>query len=326
MNSNHSSTIFINGLTVIDAAFLSASGHLVGTSFNASVAIRGPVEEPESVVIDFSACKKRIKALIDDRENGYDHKLWYDPSMVSMRSLTPDVTEIWATHVRLTVPTNATRAVNFQESSDIFLRSHPVAQSIEAYLNAELQLEFPGVEVTVSLDSRPAMPAAEMVRDLCVKALGTEDIALRSAAYPSGFHYTHGLKNSSSWGCQNIAHGHFSFFSVYTEFGALVRWNDIIALQDEIAEHLDNTVFINQENVVGDIENEVSIQYETPDRGKFSMTLDSKVHKLVILTHETTIEYLAKYVRAIMGERMKALGIRAFAISEGPNKGTIEII
>ena len=274
MNTELSSTIFINDLTVIDAAYISASGHLCGTSFTASVAIRGPVEEHESVVIDFSACKKKIKALIDDRENGYDHKLWYDPKFVEINSATHGVTELWANHVRLTLPTNAVRALGCTQG----ITQDEVSKSIENYLNAELQLEFPGVDVTVALHSRPSMPSSGMVRDILAKALGTEDIAIRKTAHPSAFHYTHGLKNSSSWGCQNIAHGHHSFFSVYTEYGSLVRWNDIIELQDEIADHLDNTVFIYQENVIGDLETEISLQYETAERGQFSMTLNSAEH------------------------------------------------
>jgi hypothetical protein len=142
---------------------------------------------------------------------------------------------------------------------------------------------------------------------------------LRSHAKP--FRYVHGLKDSTSYGCNNIAHGHGSFITADK--------NPSNILQD-IADDLDNTVFIRSDNIakfsqVAEIVDTISIQYTT-SRGPFSMILSTPHHKVVILNTETTVEYLAQYVKTKYGAQMKDLGITYFCISEGLSKGAVETL
>ena len=70
------STMFLSDVTVLDHAYIDDSGFIVGGSFHPCFNVSGEIDGTEQVVVDFSAIKKQIKALIDSKETGYDHKLW----------------------------------------------------------------------------------------------------------------------------------------------------------------------------------------------------------------------------------------------------------
>ena len=68
-------TMFFSQPTVIDHAYIDQEGRVVGGSFNPDFLVTGEIDPKEKVVIDFGTGKKQIKALIDHKEFGYDHKL-----------------------------------------------------------------------------------------------------------------------------------------------------------------------------------------------------------------------------------------------------------
>lgn len=71
------STLFIGNLTTIDYAYIHPTRYTIkGGSLNLSVEVTGDIEPVENVVVDFGTIKKKIKSLIDDKEEGFDHKLW----------------------------------------------------------------------------------------------------------------------------------------------------------------------------------------------------------------------------------------------------------
>jgi len=137
------------------------------------------------------------------------------------------------------------------------------------------------------------------------------------------FRYSHGLKDSTSWGCQNITHGHYSFLQFKlgerrsVENGAQ---GNRVKLFEQIRESLDNTMFIRKENVVLNSPTSITVGYKSR-RSKFSIQFDPSRIKHTILETETTVEYLAAYVEEKWGAELKAADCVGVYISEGLSKG-----
>ena len=66
-------TMFFDNVTDLDCALIK-DGNIVGRSFKIAAEVTGPIQTEEQVVIDFSACKKEMKRLIDHDKLGFDHK------------------------------------------------------------------------------------------------------------------------------------------------------------------------------------------------------------------------------------------------------------
>lgn len=123
------------------------------------------------------------------------------------------------------------------------------------------------------------------------------------------FSYVHGLKTSKkSLGCQNIAHGHLSFISV----------SQNPALQNRIADELNESIFIFSENIVSASPNKICLKYTTTERGTFYLEFDPSTYKYQILDTETTIENIAQWVAGKYNTPSGKL-----VISEGLSKGSI---
>lgn len=313
-----SSSIFFNEPTVIDHSYIDEIGRIVGGSVNPSFTVTGAVSSDENVVLDFSSGKKRIKDAIDDNDNGFDHKCWIVRGISQIRSITvtdqtDDLTMLswsWLTSaadgdVKLTVttpqitivaPKNAFRFVaNSQDGNSIYSSNihTAITKEMTEWLNSELP-EF------------------------------TFDVEMRIAPVPSTiqehqlFRYVHGLKRSSSWGCQNIAHGHLSYIDVEAPNADLK--NQILM---SIAKDLDNTIFINSENLTQN-EHFTTIEYESQVRGTFMMWLNRMTqHKYVVLETETTIEHIIEYVAAKYSTQLQLISATKLYVSEGLSKGAV---
>jgi hypothetical protein len=132
---------------------------------------------------------------------------------------------------------------------------------------------------------------------------------------PVKFTYFHGLKNSSSWGCNNIAHGHTSFVEVYDDLG-----NRIPEVEKLIAYYIDGAMMIFKEN----LETPNKISYES-SRGKFSLTFTDNV-KTIIMDKETTIENIIEHVCAQLKPVLDYYAVSRVFISEGLQKGALKEI
>ena len=288
------STLFLRNITCLDYAFITEAGKIEGGSYHVSVEVTGPVEEGEQVVVDFSRIKGELKRAIDDKDFGYDHKLWvmpmsFYPDYCDMRiSEDPEFENgVWidTNFFRIRVPNNAVRMIDALD----------VASDISRYLELELK-RIHGIDLK------------------CEVELSLTGFTSRhSAQY---FTYWHGLKNSSSWGCKNIGHGHRSF----VELKCSGLQDGGTALTRNIAKWLNGTMFIHRDNLKVISESEWEVAYFT-ERGYFNLRFDPKMIKHIVLDKETTIENIIEYVWSRLELERNSVLIESIFISEGLQKG-----
>lgn len=308
--------MYYANLTNIDLAMFVPGGKLRGDSFNLHVKMSGTEDLEEAVLIDFSTAKKRIKSWIDDHKGqGFDHKCWVTvhPEMgIEVNRLPNDVVEISTPHTTVIAPSNCFRILEVEEQQTLNMCSLIDAweNSIGDYLVEKFAQDGQAIEIEVKLTNNMSYPA------FCVPELNG-----------FVFRYTHGLKNSTSFGCQNIAHGHISYIafeespSIWetSSFwpGSRELYSDEIR---KIVNELDGVVFAWSENVTEVADGWVTIKY-TSSRG--AMLQKVKEQDCIILDCETTVEHLAEFVAGRYRDILESLGIAKVYVSEGLEKGGI---
>ena len=283
------SSIFLSDLTVVDHAYIDDKGRVIGGSYNPGFIVTGEVSDDESVVVDFSTVKKDLKTHMDKHlynmdYNGFDHKLWVIEGHSNCElSEDGDRVNILSPAFIGDFPSDAIRYIE-NPSNDLYSEDF-VGEQFASHLTGCLSQIYPNINIDV-------------------KCFNTTNVHLIDPYKPiEYFRYSHGLKNSTSIGCQNLGHGHLSFIQ-----------HDDPVLCETIADFLNNAVFINAENIVYEDDDELSIEY-TSQRGFFSGTYNKKLNKIIVLDTETTIEWIGHYVQT-------TYGIHDFYISEGLSKGT----
>lgn len=309
------SSIFFNEPTVIDHSFIAGDGGCYGGSVNPSFYVTGSVTADENVVLDFSSGKKVLKGWIDDNDNGYDHKCWIVRGVSNFDSIY-DVAErrrrddwdflcsdqepnkiltVSTRRLIITAPKSAFRFVlNNQGFPDVY-------SAVETDMKLWLESKMPDFAINVRMCANP-VPSTIKPYQL--------------------FRYVHGLKNSSSWGCQNIAHGHLSYIDCETPKDVDPEFKEQIL--KSIAKTLDNTIFISAENYTKS-EHFHEIRYESQTRGEFSMEMPvaHPFHKFVVLETETTIEHIIEFVAARYKTQLKSIKATRLFVSEGLSKGAL---
>lgn len=292
------STLFLNYITCVDHAFIDYRGRVIGGSYHPIFEVTGKVEEKESVLIDFSKVKKQLKEFIDHKETGFDHKLWFIPeySEGSVIRIDENRVEIITPAVHLKMPANAVKVFNTKFDGSFI---DTVEQEFDEYLTQHLKTAHADLDVSVKTKII-AQPFAQ-----------GSDYTM--------FRYIHGLKNSSSWGCQNHSHGHLSF----AEF----EWKPLKELPNKMAaldavRVLDNTLFIFRENIVAENDDYIQIEYTTC-RGTFWAQYNKGLMKCQILETETTIEHIVNWFVEKNRTLLEMTGVHRVYISEGLAKGAM---
>lgn len=292
---NNSSTMFLSNLTILDHAIIDERGNVVGGSFNPSFFVTGRIDPAEQVVVDFSTVKKDIKNIIDHKETGFDHKLWWIQGIsLGTTSTVGDRIIIVTPTTRLEMPTNAVRFIPTVEGADII---DTIQTCINKHVTKELRKLHPGGEI--------------QVKGYCF----TDAHFPTSNQCAAFFRYAHGLKDSTSWGCNNIAHGHLSYIQL------LPTTASSVVLQKQIATDLHDTMFVFNENITDDFADELTVEYDTPLRGHFLAQFNKKDYNIIILETETTVEHLVEYVVAKYHNELTTLGVELVLVSEGLSKG-----
>lgn len=260
----------------------------------------GPVDTLEEVVVDFGTIKREIKELIDGRK-GYDHKLWVLPDvgdesdMSSWYTSGPSSSKLVAKFniagrttvatpkIAIRCPENAVKVCQYDSIPNL-------EKDIEAFLETNLNAEGNrNITVKVRLHTNPVLPYDRIMSDKMIS--WSNHINLWQ--YLINFRYTHGLKNSTSWGCQNIAHGHESWLLFLDGSNNVVPID--LPFKERIDSELHNHTFIWKDNIVFEDPYRIDIEYQTLGRGVFSMTLSKKDCLYQILDTETTVEHLVEW-------------------------------
>lgn len=296
----NTSTMWLGQVTTIDCAFIMEDGNVLGASYNPKFTVSGSIDNEEQVVEDFSSIKKKLKSQIDDKETGFDHKL-----IISNRSGIISTKLVGHTYViktkmfEIRVPDNGVRFIEEDLEKNSF---DTFTIALEEYLN-------------------------KLNPTLKIKCFNTTDIEgmpgqnNRNVFY---FSYTHGLKNSSSFGCQTL-HGHLSYLAVASvpisndevvEFGKTIK---------KVVDKFDNTMFIWSSNWD---ELSKTVTYESKCRGTIQIKIISDDAKYQIIDTETTVENLTNFfVEQIKAEcltdGLDVNKISSIYVSEGLTKGAM---
>ena len=287
------SSLFFNAVSCVDHAMI-VDGKIVGGSVLPNIIITGNVDPKESVVVDFSTLKKSIKAIIDHPEYGFDHKLWVDPSdpNTTLDTSIDGRIRVKTRWVEFEGPADAVKFVNLKRGVD---------EDMAELLTEKLREEYPDVDITAHVSWK-------------------SDDAHTYGSTTAFFTYVHGLKDSTSRGCNNLAHGHLSYIEVIAD--------PLIArmFSQQLAAELNGIIFVNRENVIRETDKSITFGYQNTycGRGMFRMKLDTTQHKVAILGGETTIECLVEEVTSqYSDDALRAMGITHIMISEGLQKGAV---
>lgn len=313
-------SIYLSEITQIDHSFIDENGFVIGDSYNLSISVSGNITENERVICDFSQIKKLAKQAIDNEENGFDHKLWVLPYSKCEVIHNEVITVIKTPKVELTIPNSAVHVFKKYNSN----KEANIIKNIESYLNEYFKNEY---TFRCFLDRQVLTQFGQY--------------------YP--FRYTHGLKNSSSRGCQNIAHGHYSFITIgvettskhpdFTRFLLDDMFDNYSA--EEINYHaaltavidfFNNVIFINPDNIKETNSKYILLNYIT-SRGEFIMKIFNGRNKqnVFITPEETTCELLIDVIIDKLKSQFQLLNIKpkkglALFLSEGLRKGSYKLI
>ncbi len=311
----------MNNVTSVDMGYVDINGVIQGMSFNPYITVEGPIEADEQVIEDFGSIKKRIKAAIDDKMKGYDHKLVYDAQDCNLEPMHLPDRSYLATKSGTIISgqTVAFRRLDYSSFKNTGKHVWDVmAIELEGYLNSL----FSPFKFTVNADTimAPLPPSHSTPYGVAVTR-------------PVDFSYTHGLPRSTSWGCQFIAHGHMSFVQLLMRRDPMpFRFDpdmpfyeppNVFDLVDRISVDLDGSYFVNKEAHQKTYAGSDYIRYTSRDRGVFELQMPSDTKKLAVLDTDTTVENIASYVWKKWESEFQELRVSGMYISEGLSKGAL---
>ena len=194
--------IYWENISDVDHAILFPLGQMVGNSYIATATAEGNNNNEEAVILDFSTGKKQLKALCD---NVVDHKLWVNDRyheivytdesvIVRARGLDKQIT------FETMLPKDAVYVQSF--ISDITM---PFNQQKD-YIEQAVRL------ANEDLSKKASTPEMKVT-------IGINNKIFENSKNKYFFRYTHGLPTSTSYGCQNICHGHLSYIELIPKDG-----------------------------------------------------------------------------------------------------------
>lgn len=274
--------LIVNNITQIDCAVVDQKGNLKGASYNVTALVSGGWDKDEQVIVDFSKIKKTLKELIDDKEYGFDHKLLVETEL-----------DYWI------------------EEDFIF--------GNESYYNDNLFVKGDGHSFNLNFNEKVLSDYLSQKTGLKIEIVLDEEPLLSYFNKDElfAFRYTHGLKNSSSFGCQNILHGHKSFIRVEDK-----KHNALNELSKIVAKALDGVYFVNVDYFDS---NDTTVTYKSRERGKWYLQFNylERKQRIIVMSVDPTIEnivsYVAKNLLIPLSSPDEEIG--GIFISEGLTKG-----
>ncbi len=342
MTQARSGTIYMSSVTTVDMAYYTPDHKIRGLSFRPCISVSGKLVDGEEVVADFSSIKKDMKHAIDDHLRGYDHKLVYDPEIARLEpSYAPGVATLLpitrAPHDHLlpgyctslvTAGMNGFRTLEYAKTVLGVIRSENlhtlhILEIMAAELEGYLSVKFPSLSFQVTANS--------VVEDLSDAQLTPAGYAITRPCY---FSYTHGLAQSTSWGCQFIAHGHTSFLQLLGNRGVdtlgfldMSRHPNQMPLEEillEIRRSLDDKYIVNSKYVHPTQHQHLAyVSYVSQDRGRMEYQFDTRRVGMLVIDDEPTIENIANWIIEQWGPYLRKQGATGIYVSEGLTKGAL---
>lgn len=265
--------LFVDQLTVIDCAVLDAQRGLLGESWIVDLELEGDLDA-QSMVLDFSEVKRRIKRAIDA---GPDHTLLVARDM-------PGV---------------------------VFTQDGDRVQLTAATEIGAITLSAPACSVTLleadAVTAEALMHHCEtLIRAVVPVSVRHVGLCLRTEAiHGAQYQYVHGLKKHNG-ACQRIAHGHRSRIVVEA---AGMR---VPELEAALAERLADRYIVSRDDLVRiSPEGALTTAYAAPE-GHFQLQLPAG--RCVVIDSDSTVECLADWLlgEALRLTPERPLRIRAF--------------
>lgn len=331
--------IYWDNVSDVDHAILFPLGQMVGNSYIAMATAEGTNDNEEAVILDFSTGKKQLKAVCDDI---VDHKLWVNDKYHEIEYTNDSVT------VRA-------RGLDKQIIFETMLPKDAIyVQSFVFDVNEPFHNQKDYIEQAVRLANEDLSMKASTPTMKTTIAVNTKIFDNSKNKY--FFRYTHGLPTSTSYGCQNICHGHLSYIELIPKEGVqeyiatryrgkselnklfdrlgLRVYNQTVAMTPNYTyygQHLANIHFIcPTANVTDFVKKPDSIEYsiKTNTRGymlnKIKFEEHNRFYSYIELDTLSTIENLGAFFKAkfeqICPEVLEYFDVR---ISEGLSKGVI---
>ena len=293
---DNESTLFLRNFTCIDHAYIDDTGRVQGGSYHQHVRVTGRVDGHEQVVVDFSKVKKQMKAVIDDNDTGFDHKLWIIEGYSHVLSISQPTSTgrviVETPHVEFIVPQDAIKIIPNRNMRWLLAVERQMEEELMAALNTANP--YANIEVEVKLTE---------------ETFGTD---------PQVFTYWHGLKNSSSWGCNNLGHGHRSFVECYDD-----QKQRVPLAEEFIAKQLGGKLLVWDDNIESVVDGWMMIAYTTK-RGSFQLRFKQATVPHLIMGTETTVENIVRYAVDNWSTFLRFLGVHEVFISEGLQKGAVQ--
>lgn len=302
-NTIKTATMFFDNVTDLDCAVLSGQD-ILGRSYRVQAEVTGPVETEEQVVIDFSACKKEMKRLIDDVELGFDHKFIACTAEDFDGAFDKKPNGVERSYISTESFSATGDPVMFQ------LIDSESNQGIETSLRIAIEeLLSVGLAKLVDLD----------IGEIDVSVTLVPCLSITAGQFRLPFNYVHGLKNSTSFGCQNIIHGHSSFIEAFDGNGFPITLTKLIEIFDIPFDA--NYIVTTKDNLVDSDDGITRIEYESKGRGTFK--LETTQDTWVLDYPDTTVENLASYIAVKNLSSLRAAGVSKIRVSEGLSKGAV---
>jgi 6-pyruvoyl-tetrahydropterin synthase len=275
-------SLFLNEFTVLDFAFLGPKG-VQGDSYFVSAELAGSLDA-QDFLLDFSAAKKTLKALVDD---AFDHKLLAPAALVAQQG-----SKLRWADGEFEGPRTA-----FEILPDTAITAPAIAYHLARLAKAKLPGNVESVKFRLTSPARFEGEAS--------------------------FRYTHGLRFHSG-NCQRLFHGHRNPIEVWVDGARSPSWEARLAAEWDDAHFVAVPTLANREGLdlsVGQRaprhEGIAEIRYES-SQGKFRGTIPAS--RIVLTSTEPSIETMS----ALAYERLRAWGLTGalrVVAYEGLNKG-----
>ncbi|SDG55405.1 6-pyruvoyl tetrahydropterin synthase [Onishia taeanensis] len=267
-------TLFVNGLTHLDASLWCSTRGLIGVSWQVNAELDGELGE-DGMLFDFGQVKPWIKSRLDDSA---DHTL--------------------------IVPTEAPGVTVSECSEGLVIRTTtPYAMEVRGPHQAFTLVPWTQITPTALAEHFSEQMLQDPPPRVSAIRLSFEDEVLSGAAYT----YSHGLRRHSG-NCQRIAHGHRSPLHIW-QAGKRAP-----ALEADWAERLADRYLVDASDILDDPEaaakGELTTRYRAP-QGEFFLRLPRE--RCVTLPTATTIEQIAAWLaKKVAGETGEATRVQAF--------------